>query len=373
MRNSIDRQINTWKQKKRGGYLLASLLLLLALFCPPASLKASDWGGLQIGGAADLIADFGFKDANRDRKLNVRSVELMLYGPTDHLFEGVLSFAAHEYQGEFNLGLHEAFIKSSRLIPRTRFQIGQFFLGVGRLNALHQHDWPFIDSPLTQAQFFDGEGIIDSGLEVAWLSPLPFYMDLTVGVTNGWRITHSHGDAGKKPSFPTHYAKLEFFQDLPAGGGLLWALNYLGRRDSDKTWLRLAGAHAVAKWREANFLRVLLQAEVWARFLKPQGVASENQLGGYLYAQYGWSPLISTGLRFDMLSSLSLKDLDQKSVPNHQMQFSPQINFSVSEMAVFRAGYSYLRDFQRGRSTGHEHQILLQSIFILGAHPAHDF
>ena len=228
-----------------------------------------DESGLEISAAADIVGEMGFQDSARQDRFYVRSAEVLLYGPTDYLFQARLSLGAHPYQGEMNFGLHEAFVSSSRLIPRTRFQLGQFFLGVGRLNAIHQHDWPLISTPIVQENFFDGEGILDTGVQASVLMPTAFYWDVTLGVTNGWRITHSHGDLGAKPKIPTHYLRMEFFNDWESGG-IKYALNYLGRRDAEATWLWMSGLDVVAKWRQSRLLKWLIQSEVWSKTEKPK-------------------------------------------------------------------------------------------------------
>lgn len=346
----------------------ASLTLLCSV-----SVQASDLGGLQIAGAADLVAGFGFQDAPKNQRLQARSVELSLFGPTDHLFEGMISFAAHVYQGEQSLDVHEAYIKTSKLIPRSKIRVGQFFLNVGRLNSIHQHDWPFIQVPLVQEVFFDSEGIIDSGLEWAWLAPTPFFLDVTMGLTSGWRITHSHGDEGEKPKVPTHYLKAEFFQDLPKNGGLLWGLNYLGRKDANERWMWLTGAHAVAKWRKAQFVRLQLQSEFWSRTLKPRARRSETELGGYFFGEFGFTHWLAASGRFDFLSNLSLKDFRGDETRNYRLSMSPELTARASEFSLFRLGYSYRHTHQQSEPSIREHLVSLQTVFILGAHPAHDF
>lgn len=335
-------------------------------------VAALDTSGLKISAAADLVSDFSWKQTSAPDRLQARSVELLLYGPTDHLFQGMISIAAHPYDGEMNVGVHEAFIESSRLIPRTRFKVGQYFLGVGRLNPLHQHDWPFISAPIVQREFFDGEGILDSGLEVGFLMPVSFYWDLSAGITNGWRITHSHGDEGEAPSVPTHYLRSELFHEWE-GGGLKYALNYLGRKDAEDKWLWLLGADFVAKWREGKTLRFLLQSELWARLQKPSTLSLSREMGAFVFGQYALKTNWFAGFRLDALTNVDLEDALGRSVSNVEWSLSPQLSFDASEFAKIRGMYSLESRYQASSATQWGHRVLFQITFLLGAHPAHEF
>jgi len=349
-------------------HLLAAVLCLDSL--SPA--EALDTSGLKVSAAADLVADFGWDDVDSSQRLQARSIELLLYGPTDHLFQGMISVAAHPYEGAMNLGVHEAYLSSSRLIPRTRLKVGQYFLGVGRLNPLHQHDWPFTTVPLVQREFFDGEGIIDAGAEIGFLMPTSFYWDVSAGITNGWRITHSHGDEGDAPKYPTHYVRSEFFQEWD-GGGLKYALNYLGRKDASSQWLWLTGVDAIAKWRDGKTLRWLVQSEVWIRFQKPHLLETSKELGGFVFLQRALSSQWFLGVRLDGLSNLGLENAQGDSIPNLEWTVNPQLSFEASEFAKLRASYSIESQAQRGASTRWGHRVVCQITFLLGAHPAHEF
>src|SRR5690606_7614345 len=84
---------------------------------------------------------------------------------------------------------------------------------------VHRHDWPFISAPKVHSEFFDQEGVADSGLEYSVLLPTPFFLDLTLGATNGWTYGHAHTE-GTKPRQPNQYVRLATYTDLPAKGGM---------------------------------------------------------------------------------------------------------------------------------------------------------
>ena len=99
-------------------------------------MYAQDTTGLQISLAGDMIYDQGLNSSSSaNEKMTMRGAEMTFYAPLDHRFDGVLSAAAHDENGETIFELHELHLGSTKMIPRSRFKIGQFFLGVGRLNS----------------------------------------------------------------------------------------------------------------------------------------------------------------------------------------------------------------------------------------------
>lgn len=330
--------------------------------------------GLQISGAADIVAQIDAKkDGGGTNRLEGREAEITLYAPIDQIFDGVLSLAGHQENGAAFFEIHEMYIGSSRLIPRSRFRVGQFFLGFGRLNQYHRHDWPFTTAPKYHTEFFrNGEGVLDSGVEYSYLPPLPFYLDITAGITNGWVFGHSH-TVGKKPYVPTHYVRAVTYYDLPWSGGMQTALNYVGRKDDNDTSHTFLGIDATAKWREAKTLEFLLQSEFWLRLTKPRGSDTENTLGFYIFPQYGFDPNWSVGVRFDGYSVLNLKDSLGAKTGNFEYGISPIVSYKASEFSTIRASYNHKTGSLGGKETVAQRFFELQAVFIVGSHPAHDF
>lgn len=201
------------------------------------SLFSQGNGGLNISVAVDLVGHFNIDGENKTEKDRIipRSAEVMFFAPVDSYFEGVLSFAAHNEAGLSLFEIHEAYLSSATILPAINIKGGQFFLNIGRLGRFHQHDWPFITTPIVFREFFGNEGIIDSGLEVGVLLPSSLYLDLTLGVTNGYTFGHSH-DEGKKPKSPiSFFHLLSFFEisEMSFQPGLsgLWRADGDGREE----------------------------------------------------------------------------------------------------------------------------------------------
>lgn len=346
-------------------YFILFCLILIS------SVARSDSGGtgLQISAAGDIVGNFG---GTSDNRLTPREAEVVLYAPVDHLFDGTASLAAHEESGKYFFEIHELHIGSSKLIPRSRFRLGQFFLGIGRLNQFHRHDWPFVSAPKVQSSFLGEEGVQDTGVEYSYLFPTPFYLDLTLAITNGWVFGHAH-TLGEKPYVPTHYVRLVTYNGLFYDGGMQTGLNYVGRKDSQGANTILLGLDLTAKWREAQILKFLLQSEVWYRILSTSGQPSEHTLGFYVYPQYGFTPSWSLGLRVDGYSVLNLRDASQNRIPNYDYGLVPTLTYKASEFSTIRASYGFKGHLSDLKESNSERFFEIQGVFILGSHPAHDF
>lgn len=354
-----------------------TIIWLLLTIMPAFALAGSDGTGLQYSLAADIVGKLGLKeapevDAQRDR-LTPREVELMFYGPIDHRFDGMISAAAHYEAGVVNFELHEAYVKSSKLLPRSRIKLGQYFLGVGRLNRIHRHDWPFISTPRVHEQFFDDEAAIDTGIEYGWLTPLPFYLDVVVGAGSGFAFGHTHS-VGARPLIPTHYTRISTFSELGLSGGMEIGLNYLGRRAADNEKLVLVGLDNTMKWREGRVLRWLFQTEIWWRLLRSSTNENQRSLGGYFYTQYGFSETWQLGLRLDAFNELTRTNaITNQREKNIRYAVVPTLTFVSSEFLKFRGAYTFESERELSETQFTDHRLEFQATFILGAHPAHDF
>lgn len=352
-----------------------TILVIGILFSLSLARAEGDGTGLKISGSGDLVGQAGLHSGGGSNdRLDVREAELTLFAPVDHLFDANISFAAHYEGGVPMMELHEAWLGSSKIIPRSRFKVGQYFFGIGRLNQFHRHDWPFTSAPKVFNEMFDptGHPVGDTGLEYSYLLPLPIFLELTAGIANGLHFGHAHVD-GPRPAIPTHYARLATYANLPGDGGTQIALNYIRRKTNDGIDNKILGVDLTAKWRDSAILTFLLQSEFWYRVRQPGDDPTQKAFGFYVYPQYYLGENIYAGLRLDYFSHTELPDATGATSKNFDVAFVPNITYKPSEFSLFRLsynhGYSYLVD----RYSDQQRYIEAQAIFILGAHPAHDF
>lgn len=360
---------------------LQSLALVSALvFAAFASCAEKANAQLDLSGVIDLVAPWSMEPGNSERnRFDARVFEITLAGAIDQTFDGRLMFAGHSENGVFVPELHEGFVSSSKLIPMSRFRLGKFFLGVGRLNQFHQHDWPFITAPIVQREFFNpgrdpivAEGAMDTGVEYSILLPLPFYLDLTIGVTNGYCYGHCHGP-GNRPLTPLHYVHPVTFFDFGGGKGLQLGANYMGRVDFQGEETVITGLDVVYKERQGRRLVWLFQGELFHRAVNRQA-GDTSTLGGYVYPQYGFDEEFSLGVRVDSFSQLN-RSFNTTGERQNDLDYAfvPTFTWKPSEFSTIRLAYSHEVNTTQGEVDVRDRRFDFQFTYILGAHPAHEF
>jgi hypothetical protein len=345
-----------------------NILTLILIFFSSNAFPMAEGTGLKFMGAADFVGNIGAKNqTDFPRRFDLREAEFGFYGPIDHRFDGNLFFAAHNESGSYNTEVHEAYLSTFKLIPHTRARLGKFFLGVGRLNQIHRHDWPFISTPKAHKLYFDEEAASDTGGQFQILFPdFPVYTELTLGLTNGWTFGHTHNQ-GVKPIQPTHYGRIQNFFPIGEYGGLQTGLNYLGRNARNDGQTKLFGVDLTGKWRKDSKLNWLTQAELWGRNLKPVGGTLERTFGGYFYLQKHFLNEFYGGLRLDGYS------IDTSAQMNLDYSIIPVLNYKHSEFAQFKASYQVDFEKKEHKDSQVNRVVQVQATFILGDHPSHDF
>lgn len=354
-------------------------LAFLTLLCSSPALGAGVLEELKTNAAVDLVAPVSLEDHSKN-KVGVRAAELQFFGPIDHNFDGNLNVAGHVDEGQFRFELHEATVGSATLIPQSRWKVGKFFLGFGRLNTHHQHDWPFVQAPKAHREFLtpgvestlQSEGAADTGLEYSWMLPLPFYLELTAGATNGYCFGHCHAE-GTKPPRPLFYLHPKTFLETERGGVLL-GFSYMNRMSAAKTRTDLYGLDVTWKIRENKRLIWLLQTEVYYEEQKEELGELTRKGGFYVFPQYGFTDQLYVGLRLDGFSHLNLR---WASTNEHRADFdygvTPALTWKPSEFSTLRLAYSHEVDTTRGVADVRDRQVQLQFAYVLGSHPAHEF
>ena len=360
--------------------------LLIILFSWGTVAIASD---LNVAGSADFTLPTYFEVKRPENgsdstynKLNIRAVDLEVYGPIDHNFEGLLLFSAHDENNEFKAELEEAYVSSSKLIPDSNFRIGKYFLNVGRLNGFHQHDWPFTTTPIVMNRFFgnneddmtgkDFEGLNDVGAEYSYLLPLPFYLDVTVGMANGYRFYHDSTE-NARPRAPTHYIHPVLFFDVGDHGGLQNGLSYLSRTDNLGVRASHWGWDMVYKKRQGKRLVYLLQSEVWYRNRSSLTTSTEEAIGGYIFPEYGLNDTWSVGIRGDLYNVLSKKLPNGNKQKNLEYGITPQVTYRPSEFLLTRLSYTQGAETLQEEQFRREQRVDFQLVYFMGSHPTHDF
>jgi hypothetical protein len=323
--------------------------------------------------------------------LSLAETEITISANVDDKFTAMLNLPIVIEDGDVVVELEEAWVETLALPGGLAIRMGRFFADIGYLNDKHFHSWNFADQPLVY-QAFLGNQYIDDGLQLRWLAPTDFYLELSGEVLRGDRYP-----AGGAANSGVGSATLGFKTggDIGISNSWLFGFSWLradadGRESgSEDDPLLFTGdtdlfiADLVWKWapngnsRQQNFI---FQAEyLWRNekgvYTMPDGAAGPwdyGQSGWYAQAIYQPFPRWRVGARFDRLSA-DTPAPEWAGTPLYPLgddpkRFSLMVDWSNSEFSRLRFQYN-----QDRASETTDNQFGLQYIFSIGAHGAHSF
>ncbi len=346
---------------------------------------------LDIGVAGDFVGNItqrnvekatGGTFAGRENRFFPREIELSLFGQIDPYARGEVRIeAAEEFEDgarDLHLGLAEAHMTLLTLPWGTQAKLGFMRNRFGLLNQLHLHDGPQIDRPNVLVKFLGEEGLRESGAELTWVPPLPFYLEALVGVFNGDN-EEAFGRGSLKAPLVT--GRLRTFFELGDTSAIQFGFSGASGETEDKRRSTLAGFDLKYKltpegWRHP-LLTIAGEALYGNRLVNvfdDAGVGEERtrkRFGWYAYGEVQpWRRWLG-GIRYDSTQY----PVD----PGREWAVEPYVAFLPSEFLRFRLAYKHTERSHRFMgpddrgSASIVDEFLFQMTFILGAHPAHPF
>ena len=269
---------------------------------------------------------------------------------------------AHE-DGEFEFELEEAFLTTLSLPFLLQLRAGKFRSTVGKINRIHPHALPFIDTPAVYTNFFGEEGLNDQGASLSWLVPNPsFFQELTVEVTRGPSESESFAfNEGNQLLYTGH---LKNFWDLSEDATLELGLSGIAGPNEDDRTSWLGGVDVTYKWKPLQFnayRSLTLQAEAFVS-RKETDEATISAWGMYALANYQLTR-----------RSFLVGRFDHADLPD---------DASWNENAVSTTLGWYLTEFQKlelglktswGPEMDQTYQALVRLVFVIGTHGAHEY
>ncbi len=364
---------------------------------------------LDIMAAVDSVMEWDNNTPhNTKNQYYIRTGEFGFYSAIDQLAYGTLTFAAHNEGGALFPEVHEAFfLFPATILPRTNIRLGKMFPDVGRLNGIHQHDFPFITSPIVHKELLDEEGILDTGIEFRYLFPWSFWQELSVGVYNGRVFGHAHneGPIKQNPLFTLHLKHFIPFTDY---SGTQFGFSFLRWHPdtSPNKWNYQYGFDFYYKFKRGKLSSFTWQTEVWYReskerpkdkwkyffdennnlktdllaynfdFDPPKKIEILETIAGlYHFIEYQFSQQWFLGYRYDYFLTPTKQKVNQFTLQkefqkNGLEENSILLTYKPSEFSYFRGQISSTIDFETGERTW---QYYLQAVFIIGMHPAHQY
>jgi hypothetical protein len=346
-----------------------------------------------------------------NRGFSLGESELTLSGNIDPHFRGTAIVAlTPENEAE----IEEAYVQTLGLSYGLTAKAGRFFSGVGYLNEVHAHAWDFTDAPLANKVFLGGQ-LGEDGIQLKWVAPTPFYLDIGVeagrglqfpsgpdggrnknGVSSGNFFTHVGGDLGASSAWQAGLSYLEtspqdrVYDDADSTGTPV-TNSFSGKS-------RLWALSGILKWapnRNPTYTNFKLQGEFFRRresgdltFDTGAATTGGTQTGGYastqsgLYLQgvYQFMPQWRVGYRYDRLDSgtTSIGLVDSGALTAADFPILAAYNPTRNTLMVDWSGSEFSRirlqlAQDKSRSDVADKQVFLQYIMSLGAHGGHKF
>ena len=312
-------------------------------------------------------------------------VELFIFAPVDPYFN---VYANLPFSDE-GVALEEAFAVTTALPEGFQAKLGKFKSNFSRINAQHPHAWDFFDMPLPYRAFLGNEGSGgEKGMQFTWLPALPFYTQLGAEALQGENDQLFGADARSGPHAFSAFVKSSFETSenstLYFGPSVLFGKTGNGNIVVDAEVdgrSALYGMELFWKWKPSRSEGATIQGEYL--FLTQRGdltdLAAEtveplrrHQDGFYLQGMYQlgrWR----LGARYDALELFAdtFKRADlQQDLGATPWRATGSVEFNPSEFSRIRLQYNHDRSGRDGRSNN---EAILQFIFGIGAHAAHNF
>ncbi len=363
-----------------------------------SSLFSSGWSS---AGDEDLLAlQGGAHDPNK-RGFTVQNVELSLVGAVDPFLRGEahLIFQIDE-GGESILELEEAFLTTQTLPYGLQVKAGTYFTEFGRLNPQHPHSWSYVDQPLINTRMFGGDGLRGPGVRSAWLSPLPWYTELFLGVQNAngetavsFLSSEEEREFLGRPLVAREVASLSDLlrsarwlnsfniseeTTVNIGASALWGPNATGKEGKTTIY----GGDLYLKWQplanDQGWPFVAIQGEAIHRSYLAAAHSSElfigtqetlTDVGEYLQLQWGLKRGWVAGVRYGSATG-SGKDGDDP-LREQRTRLGCNLTYYPSEFSKLRLQLNL--DSARFLNQGNAWGLWLQYEFLLGQHAGHKF
>ncbi len=264
--------------------------------------------------------------------------------------------------------VEEAYLTALALPAGLQLKAGLFYAPFGRLNTLHPHSWDFTDAPLARGRLLATENLSGPGLDLLWLTPLPWFAELQLAAQ-----TTDPYDGGEGRLTGT--VKLQQFVSLSEALSLGVGLSAARRDEGAGAWRDLGDLDLFLKYRPVSGRAYLtLQGELYARKFRghapaavPLAAAFQGDgaggAGGYLQVLWRRDTWFACGARYDRAPAAG------ESPRGTEQRWALVGHWYMSEFSRLALQVAY--DQRPGGASGWESILYLE--FVMGAHGAHPF
>jgi len=365
----------------RAASLLAALMLAPVLSraqetgsSGPASSIFSNLANPAIGMNA-LFTGQAAPTLNQPYGLGFDEAELSILSVVDPLW----TFSSNiVFLPDHSVDPEEVWVRSTS-IPSIQLKLGKLRGTFGKHGQLHVHAFPFIQAPIVMANTIGEEGFKDPGVEAAWLTPLPWFSELTGGAYQAVAADDDHPlDFGstRHDNIPLlgHFKNVFDVTDqttLEVGQSILQG------RGSDDLLHAAYGADVTFRnvpARNSNRHGWILMSEYLQRGSLGHGDYVRGQDGEYASLQYRLSQVWWAGVRGERARrSLTdfMVDAAGDPVAGQVTRGSVNVAWTPSEFSFIRLEYSHSKADAGVHPT--DDRVMLQLSYTIGYHPAHAY
>jgi len=361
--------------------------LFAALVCLPAAALAQALGG--AGPSSSLFSNLanpaigmnalftGQAAHNLDQAygLGFDEAEISVISVVDPYWTFVSNIV---FLPDHTIDPEEVWVRSTN-IPSVQLRLGKLRGTFGKHGLLHTHAFPFIQAPIVMSNTIGEEGFKDAGVEASWLTPLPWFSELTGGMFQAVGVDDDHPlDLGSNRHdnvpFLGHFKNQ---LDLGEATTLELGQSILQGRGVDGHQHAAYGADVTFRNvppRNSNRHGWILQSEYLQRAASRGSTFLREQDGGYASFQYRLSQVWWIGVRGEQarrsLTDFMVDDTGAE-IPGTVNRGSVNIAWTPSEFSFIRLEYSHAKSDAGIHPT--DDRLMVQMSYTIGYHPAHAY
>jgi len=345
-------------------------------------------------GHQPTIAGFaaGEEGGRATEGLALDEAEIGLSSNVDDKFFANVIASLSEQNGETEVELEEAYIRTIGLPYGLGVKAGRFLTPVGYLNEHHAHTDDFADRPLPSRLFLNNS-YKDDGLMASWILPTDMYSEIGVGGFRGGNFpggSPDGSDIGSALAYGRIGGDIGDNQSWLLGASAL--MSKAGSRAGNDDTILFHGdsdlyvASLRYNWAptgNSQLQDISLQGEYFWR--NENGTYDDtnigtgpspfdqNQSGWYAQGVYKFAPQWRIGARYSQASAgdtpAALVGTALDSGGHDPWNAALMGDWTNSEFSRVRLQYGY----EEPANGQKDNQIILQYIMAIGAHPAHTF
>jgi hypothetical protein len=314
---------------------------------------------------------------------NLQQLELSISAAVDPYFrvDGNIVFS------QFGVEIEEFYGTTLSLPAQLQARVGQFLTRFGRTNNTHPHSWDFVDQPIAIGRLMGSEGNRGLGVELSWLMPLPWYVELLGSATDASgeataRSFFGPNDLGVRSILDFEYTvAAKSFHPLSDDWSLYWGLsgafgpNGTGRDNRSEIY----GADLYLKWRPVTRFSTQEVTFTAEAFYRRRQIPEDVLADWSMYASLFWKLALRWALaaRYELGTpargldgDISQRDYLDPEWTDRRHRVTANVTFFPTEFTRFRVQGSV--DVPEWRDEAIWAGFVAME-FVTGAHGAHAF